>query len=383
MSVILFKLFSRKGVDAMSAVTVNYFTAFMLGMLLNVRGGEPVNPLVQEWLPWAVVGGVMFIASYMAMSLSTVTAGVAVTGFSSRLSLIIPVLLSALLFGGAERPDWPAMTVILVALALIIWGGGTESGRRGGAAGWLLPLSVFVLMGVCHFILKYVQSGIEERYSDADYVQSQFAALTSAIFVCAMMVGVGVSAVRWFRGRARRDGREVEEGCVAADFVSGEERAMQSSAEGDATDVRVSRMGSATSARASHMECVTSVKASHMGCVTNARDPRMGCVTNARAPHMGCVISVRAPHRSDNKQKFGVGEIVGGMILGVSNFFSTYLVLYALVSLPAVVFFPIYNVGVVLVATLAGVMLFGEKMGARQVAGMVLAAAGITLFFVG
>ncbi len=36
MSVILFKIFSRKGVDAMAAVTVNYFTAFVLGWVLNV-----------------------------------------------------------------------------------------------------------------------------------------------------------------------------------------------------------------------------------------------------------------------------------------------------------------------------------------------------------
>lgn len=291
MSVILFKIFSRKGVDAMAAVTVNYFTAFVLGWVLNVKGGEVVNPFAQEWLPWSVVAGVLFIAAYVAMSRSTVVAGVAITSFSSRLSLIIPVLLSALLFGVAERPDWMAMAVIIGALALIIWGGGLhEAAERGGGVRWLLPLSVFLWMGLSHFMLKYIQSDIKARFVGEEIVEGHLAALTSAIFLSAMTVGVAICVVRYAKKKNSEQGKR-----------------------------------------------------------------------NA---------------------VFGVKELLGGAVLGVSNFFSTYLVLYALGTIPAVVFFPVYNVGVVLLATVVGVVGFGERVCVRQVVGMLLAAIGIVLFFV-
>ena len=291
MSVILFKIFSRKSVDAMSAVTVNYFTAFVLGWVLNVRGGEIVNPFVQNWLPLSVVAGVLFIAAYVVMSRSTVEAGVAITSFSSRLSLIIPVLLSALLFGVSEQPDWLAMAVIIGALVLIIWGGGMrEDAEKGGIIRWLLPLSVFLWMGLSHFMLKYIQSDIKSRFVGEEIVEGHLAALTSAIFLSAMTVGVIICIVRY-------------------------------------------------------------VKTKHF-------------------------------EQNDKKNMFGVKELLGGALLGVSNFFSTYLVLYALGTIPAVVFFPIYNVGVVLLATGVGVVGFGERIRVRQIVGMVFAAVGIVLFFV-
>ncbi len=289
MSVVLFKIFARKGVDTMPAVTVNYATAFLLGCLLNMKGGGAVNPFAERWFMWAVVMGALFIGAFVLMSRSTAAAGVAVTSISARASLIVPVVLSSLLFGAAEQPAWDAIGVIAAALALILWRRGERGG--GGACGWLLPVAVMLSFGVCHFLLKYVQSGIEERCA-AEQVQSQFAALTSAIFLSAMVLGVLMSVAA--RRAERRAGSAAKPGCG-----------------------------------------------------------------------------------------FGRGEIAGGVALGAANFFSTYLVLYALQSLPAVVFFPVYNVGVVLVTTAVGVVCFGERLRGVQIAGMCLAIAGIVLFFMG
>ena len=45
------------------------------------------------------------------------------------------------------------------------------------------------------------------------------------------------------------------------------------------------------------------------------------------------------------------------------------------------VFYPLYNIGIVLVATLAGLLFFGERMKWVQVAGLALAVGAIALSF--
>ena len=55
--------------------------------------------------------------------------------------------------------------------------------------------------------------------------------------------------------------------------------------------------------------------------------------------------------------------------------------LRALVVMPTGLFYPLYNIGIVLVAALAGVLFFGERLEWKQVAGLVLAVAAIAVSF--
>ena len=73
---------------------------------------------------------------------------------------------------------------------------------------------------------------------------------------------------------------------------------------------------------------------------------------------------------------------MGGVLLGVANFFTTYFMLLGLGMLPSGVFFPIYHIGIVALVTTCGVALFRERLGVMQVVGLVVAAAGIVAFFV-
>ena len=44
-------------------------------------------------------------------------------------------------------------------------------------------------------------------------------------------------------------------------------------------------------------------------------------------------------------------------------------------------YYPLYNIGIVLVAALAGILFFNERLKWAQVAGLVLAVAAIALSF--
>ena len=70
-----------------------------------------------------------------------------------------------------------------------------------------------------------------------------------------------------------------------------------------------------------------------------------------------------------------------GALLGIANIGCTSCTLRALVSMPTGTFYPLYNIGIVLVATLAGLLFFGERLKWMQVAGLVLALVAIGLSF--
>lgn len=66
------------------------------------------------------------------------------------------------------------------------------------------------------------------------------------------------------------------------------------------------------------------------------------------------------------KEKLGLNEVLFGCIIGIPNFFSAKFLLAALNDLPAVIVYPSYSVATILVITLAGILLFKEKLDKRQ-----------------
>jgi len=79
--------------------------------------------------------------------------------------------------------------------------------------------------------------------------------------------------------------------------------------------------------------------------------------------------------------KFQFKNIVGGIALGIPNFFSIWLMFLGLESTgwPTTVFFPVNNVGVVLATALLGVVFFREKLSLLNYTGIALAVVAILL----
>lgn len=75
-------------------------------------------------------------------------------------------------------------------------------------------------------------------------------------------------------------------------------------------------------------------------------------------------------------ESIGGAEALWGTLLAVPNFFSAKFLLRSLSALPAVIAYPSYSVGTILVVTVSGLLLFGEKLKKRQwvALGIILAA---------
>lgn len=66
------------------------------------------------------------------------------------------------------------------------------------------------------------------------------------------------------------------------------------------------------------------------------------------------------------KERPGRAELIYGILVAIPNYFSSKFLLAALTDLQAVIVYPCYNVGTIMVATLAGILIFRERLQKHQ-----------------
>lgn len=78
-------------------------------------------------------------------------------------------------------------------------------------------------------------------------------------------------------------------------------------------------------------------------------------------------------------QKIGLREALFGTMIAVPNFFSSKFLLGALEELSAVIVYPVFSVGTILVVTLTGVLAFRERLNRQQWIGVAAILAALVL----
>lgn len=79
------------------------------------------------------------------------------------------------------------------------------------------------------------------------------------------------------------------------------------------------------------------------------------------------------------KQSVALTDVVFGMLIGIPNYFSARFLLLSLGSVPAVVAYPTYSVGTIVMITLAGVIIFREKLNRQRIIGLGMILCALAL----
>ncbi|MES2837700.1 MAG: DMT family transporter [Bacteroidota bacterium] len=95
----LFKLFGYFKVNTFLAIIVNYLTAAIFGFLISPSIPSIEIITEQSWLPVTLLAGILFIAVFQAMALTTQKIGVSVATVASKMSVVIPVIAAFILYG--------------------------------------------------------------------------------------------------------------------------------------------------------------------------------------------------------------------------------------------------------------------------------------------
>ena len=81
------------------------------------------------------------------------------------------------------------------------------------------------------------------------------------------------------------------------------------------------------------------------------------------------------------KEKIHKKDLIGGIYLGIPNYFSLYFLLLTLSSFNnnGAVVYPILNVGIIVLSSMASFLIFSEKLVKLNIIGMIMALLAIFL----
>lgn len=79
------------------------------------------------------------------------------------------------------------------------------------------------------------------------------------------------------------------------------------------------------------------------------------------------------------KERVCLQDVIWGILVGIPNYLSARFLLLSLGSVPAVITYPVYSVGSIVMITLAGVLLFKEKLSKQKAIALLLVIASLVL----
>lgn len=185
------KLFAKFEITALQAIVVNYCTCVVTGWIFT--GATPLNAATFDapWFPWSVLLGVSFIVIFNLTAYCTKVDGMTTTIMASKLSLIIPVVCSVILYN-------ESLGLIKVAGILLAFPAVYLSTRSGGeeksAKSLLWPTLLFALSGGLDTLVNFVQTRFLVTRADQ-------AAGTIMIFAVAGLTGLIILGVLTITGK--------------------------------------------------------------------------------------------------------------------------------------------------------------------------------------
>jgi drug/metabolite transporter (DMT)-like permease len=182
---VIFKYFTRFGVNNFVAIAVNYVVAGGLGLAFSLDGYDIGTAIGKPWFYGAAFFGVCFFTTFNLIALSSQRVGVGITSVANKMSLVIPVVSGILFFH--EKLDAVkglGLILALISVAFAIW---PRTGKAFHARDLYLPVLIFFGSGLLDAGLNAMRS---EWMTEAD-----FPFFLAVLFLVAAAVGLAALVV--------------------------------------------------------------------------------------------------------------------------------------------------------------------------------------------
>jgi drug/metabolite transporter (DMT)-like permease len=153
--VLTFKFIDRFRINLLQAISVNYLLAVLWGYAYTYDFFSSVSLIDIRWLPYAAGSGLLFILAFLMFGLSTRQVGIAITGVSGKMSVILPVITGFVIF--SEALGILRIAGILIALAAFYLTFKPEGRQVSFRAIRLYPFLLFLATGFNDSLMKYAQ----------------------------------------------------------------------------------------------------------------------------------------------------------------------------------------------------------------------------------
>ncbi len=151
---VVFKLLQRFNIPTLQVIVVNYVVAGSFGFAL--AGGVPVfDDANTNWLLPAIVIGALFIVNFFLIGYSSQNIGISITTVAGKMSVIFPMVFSIWFY--SEALSLLKISGIILALISVFMAVYSKTQTHLNSSKMLVPLIIFVLMGITDALVKYAQ----------------------------------------------------------------------------------------------------------------------------------------------------------------------------------------------------------------------------------
>ncbi len=192
----LFKVFPRYKIDTLQAIVVNYCVCVVTGSVFIGRIPFTAATVHATWFPYALIMGSGFIAIFYLLAYSTRVDGITTTIIASKLSLVIPAIISVILYH--ERVGLGKVAGIILAFPAVYLTT-RVSGDDNKPQKLLWPILIFFSGGLLDTSMKYVQTNfLSSPDSQALYAIFCFAtAATMGIIFTIILLAMRKTTIKW------------------------------------------------------------------------------------------------------------------------------------------------------------------------------------------
>lgn len=187
----LFKYYERINARIFETIVFNYITAFICGIIV-VPDFKQATSHALELHTWSVAGmsmGALFIAVFYFMAITAKKAGVSIATLSSKMSLVLAVVLFAIL--GKDPITWlEGLALVLAMFGLYLFS--VEGNAKFAWSMLLYPLVLMLGSTGVDFSIAYFQS-----FTDNDNDRALFSCLP---FLGAGTIGITLLLFRMMKG---------------------------------------------------------------------------------------------------------------------------------------------------------------------------------------
>ncbi|HKM93890.1 MAG TPA: DMT family transporter [Prolixibacteraceae bacterium] len=152
---VLFKTYKNLNAGLTGIIIINYFVAFILGLVSKPTPNTLSTIIHSNWIPMAMLIGFLFVAMFFLIGISTQKNGIGITTIATRMSMVIPIFFSMFIFN--EEISLSKLLKIgltIIAVVLAIYSPKTKN-RKNGLL--ILPFVLFIGSGGADTLVKTAQ----------------------------------------------------------------------------------------------------------------------------------------------------------------------------------------------------------------------------------
>ncbi len=197
--ILIFKLFEKWNVSISQAIVFNYFTAALMGFLLDGMS-IPVSEIPgKPWFFSIFIFGIGFVAFFNILGISTQKVGITIATVAFKMCMIIPVIAAVFLYN--DSVTFLKVAGIILACVAIIMASIKKEKHEVETKYLFLPVLLFFGSGFLDTYFKYVEK---------NYIQESEANLfCSLAFLVAGSAGLLYLLFTIFTGKAKFETKSI------------------------------------------------------------------------------------------------------------------------------------------------------------------------------